>query len=152
MIPWALLRSFFWTLMIPSSVQVMMAETVELEMVLVQQASGDAEISPVLPPSPQPRPQNSCRWPPDRRYHLDARPYTSMESMRYMRGHLLSTLRWLELKDTTQATSSKDMASDQTKAQATKATDTFCVLNSRQVNNYTCQVTIASDHLITLIN
>ena len=49
-----------------------------------------------------------------------------------------------------QATSRKDMASDQTKAQATKATDTFCVLNSWHVNNYTCQVTSASDYLITL--
>ena len=129
-----------------------MAEMVELEMVLVQQASGDTEISPVLPPSPQPRPQNSRRWPPDRWNHLDAGPYTSMGSMRYMQGRLLSTLRWLELKDTTQATSSKDMASDQTEAQAIKATDTFCVLNSRQVNKYTCQATITSDHLITLIN
>ena len=69
-----------------------------------------------------------------------------------MRGHLLLTLHWLELKGTTQATSSKDMASDQTEAQATKATDTFCILNSKHVNNYTCQATIASNHLFTLIN
>ena len=129
-----------------------MVETMELEMVLVQQASGDAEISPVLPPSPQLRPQNSRQWPPDRRYHLDAGPYTLMESMRCMQGCLLLTLHWLELKDTTQATSSKNMAGDQTEAQATKATDTFGILNSRHVNNYTCQVTTASDHLITLIN
>ena len=121
-------------------------------MVLVQQASGDIKISPVLPPSPQPHPQNSRRWPPDRQYHLDAGPYTSMESEWYMQGRLLLTLRWLKLKDTTQTTSSKDMTSDQTEAQVTKATDTFCVLNSRHVNNYTCQVTSASDYLITLKN
>ena len=72
--------------------------------------------------------------------------------MRYMQGRLLLTRRWLKLKDTTQATSSKDMTSDQTEAQVTKVTDTFCVLNSRHVNNYTCQGTITSDHLITLIN
>ena len=78
--------------------------------------------------------------------------YTLMGSNRYKQGRLLLTLRWLELKDTTQATSSKDLTSDQTEAQTTKATDTFCVLNSRHVNNYTCQATIASDHLITLIN
>ena len=75
-----------------------------------------------------------------------------MGSNRYKQGRLLLTLRWLKLKDTMQATSSKDMASDQIEAQATKAIDTFCVLNSRHVNNYMCQATIASDHLITLIN
>ena len=69
-----------------------------------------------------------------------------------MQGRLLLTLRWLELKDTMQTTSSKDMTSDQTEAQATKATDTFCVLNSRHVNNYTCQATSASNYLITLKN
>ena len=129
-----------------------MVEMMELEMVLVQQASGDAERSPVLPPSLRPHPQNSPQWPLDRRYHLDVRLYTSMGSNRYKRGRLLFTLCWLGLKDMTQATSSKDMASDQTEAQVTKATDTFCILNSRHVNNYTCQVTIASDHPITLIN
>ena len=109
---------------------------VEMEMVLVQQASGDVKISPVLPPSPQLHPQNSHRWPPDHRYRLDTGPYTSMESMQCMQGRLLLTLRWLKLKDTTQATSSNDMASDQTEAQVTKATDTFGILNSRHVNNY----------------
>ena len=49
-----------------------------------------------------------------------------------------------------QAAGRKDMASDQAEAQATKVTDTLCVLNSRHVNNYTCQVTSASDYLITL--
>ena len=67
-----------------------------------------------------------------------------------MQGRLLLNLHWLELKDTMQATSSKDMTSDQTEAQATKVTDTFCVLNSRHVNNYMCQATSASDYLITL--
>ena len=129
-----------------------MAELVELEMALVQQASGNAKISPVLPPSPQPCPQNSHQRHPDRRYHLDAGPYTLMESEQYMQGRILLTLRWLELKDTTQATGRKDMTSDQTEAQVTKATDAFCVLNSRHVNNYTCQATSASDYLITLKN
>ena len=129
-----------------------MAELVELEMALVQQASGNAGISPVLPPSPQPHPQNSCQQHPDHRYHLDAGPYTSMESEQYMQGCLLLTLRWLKLKDMTQATGRRDIASDQTKAQTTKVTDTFCVLNSRHVNNYMCQVTSASDYLITLKN
>ena len=49
-----------------------------------------------------------------------------------------------------QATGKKDMASDQAEVQATKATDTFHVLNSRHINKYTCQVTSASDYLITL--
>ena len=49
-----------------------------------------------------------------------------------------------------QATGRKDMVSDQAKAQVTKATDTFCVLNSWHVNNYTYQATSASDYLITL--
>ena len=49
-----------------------------------------------------------------------------------------------------QVTGEKDMASDQAEAQATKATDTFCVLNSWHVNKYMCQATSASDYLITL--
>ena len=49
-----------------------------------------------------------------------------------------------------QATDGKDMASDQAKAQATEASDTFCILNSWHVNKYTCQATSASDYLITL--
>ena len=51
-----------------------------------------------------------------------------------------------------QATSSKDMTSDQTEAQATKVTATYGVLNPRHVNIYMRQATITSDHLITIVN